>query len=194
VPRRTHTPVLRYYLHDALFSIKVHIITYPGFAWLIRRVLDWMIGFIGTSFTISRNYNNSQSVFSRTLLPWLPRIRPVLVPLLSLLSQSQSYLTTGGLPPVSWSGRQAPWDSRSVILVFQLNTCGYSPYITSSLTRAWVCCLQLLLALASAVFLRSVSRGTHDHSLLSQIRDSPNLEGLSFDSVLYHLYSLEADL
>jgi hypothetical protein len=40
-----------------------------------------------------------------------------------------------------------------------------------------VCRLQLLLALASAVILRSESRGTHDHILLSQIRDSANLEG-----------------
>jgi hypothetical protein len=43
--------------------------------------------------------------------------------------------------------------------------------------RGWVCRLQLLLALASAVIPRSESRGTHDHILLSQIRDSPNLEG-----------------
>jgi hypothetical protein len=42
--------------------------------------------------------------------------------------------------------------------------------------RRWVCSLQLLLALAIAVILRSDSRGTHDHILLSQIRDSPNLE------------------
>jgi hypothetical protein len=42
--------------------------------------------------------------------------------------------------------------------------------------RGWVCCLQLLLDLASAVILRSESCGTHDHILLSQIRDSPNLE------------------
>jgi hypothetical protein len=39
--------------------------------------------------------------------------------------------------------------------------------------RGWVCRLQLLLALASAVILRSESRGTHDHILLSQIRNSP---------------------
>jgi hypothetical protein len=32
-------------------------------------------------------------------------------------------------------------------------------------------------SLDSAVILRSESRGTHDHILLSQIRDSPNLEG-----------------
>jgi hypothetical protein len=43
--------------------------------------------------------------------------------------------------------------------------------------RGWVCHLQLLLSLASAVILRSESRMTHDHILLSQIRDSPNLEG-----------------
>jgi hypothetical protein len=58
-----------------------------------------------------------------------------------------------------------------------MNTRGYSPYVTSSLKRGWVCRLQLLLGLASAVILRSESRGTHDHILLSQIRDSPSLEG-----------------
>jgi hypothetical protein len=61
--------------------------------------------------------------------------------------------------------------------IFQLNTCGYSPYVTSSLTRGWACRLQLLLVLARAVIPRSESRRSHDHILLSQIRDSPNLEG-----------------
>jgi hypothetical protein len=37
--------------------------------------------------------------------------------------------------------------------------------------------LQLLLLLASAVILRSDYRGTHNHILLYQILDSPNLEG-----------------
>jgi hypothetical protein len=55
---------------------------------------------------------------------------------------------------------------------FQLNTCGYSPYVTSSLRRAWVCRSQLLLAVASAVILGFKSR----QILLSQIRDPPNLE------------------
>jgi hypothetical protein len=55
--------------------------------------------------------------------------------------------------------------------------CGYSPCVTSSLTKGWVCHLQLLLALASAVILRVESHGTHDHILLSRIPDSPNLEG-----------------
>jgi hypothetical protein len=40
-----------------------------------------------------------------------------------------------------------------------------------------VCRLQLLLVLASAVISGFESRGTRDHILLSQIRDSPNLEG-----------------
>jgi hypothetical protein len=42
--------------------------------------------------------------------------------------------------------------------------------------RGWICHLQLLLDLASAVILGSESRWTHDHILLFQIRDSPNLE------------------
>jgi hypothetical protein len=37
-------------------------------------------------------------------------------------SQSQSYFTTGGLPPISSSWRQAHWDSRPDI-IFQLNRC-----------------------------------------------------------------------
>jgi hypothetical protein len=44
-----------------------------------------------------------------------------------------------------------------------------------SLTREWVCRLQLLLVVASAVILGSGSRGTRDRILLSQIRDFPFL-------------------
>jgi hypothetical protein len=61
--------------------------------------------------------------------------------------------------------------------IFQLIIYYYSPYVTSSLTRGWICHLQFLLGLASAVILRSEPRGTRDHILLSHIRDSPNLEG-----------------
>jgi hypothetical protein len=61
--------------------------------------------------------------------------------------------------------------------IFQLNTYGYSPYVTSSLTRGWVVRLQLLLVPSSAVILGSESRGTHNHILLPKIRDFPNLEG-----------------
>jgi hypothetical protein len=85
-------------------------------------------------------------------------------------SQSQTYFTTGGLPPISSSRRQAPWDSRPVIFLPQLNTCVYSPYITSSLTRGWVCRLQSLLVLGSVVILRSESSGTYDHITVSDSR------------------------
>jgi hypothetical protein len=63
------------------------------------------------------------------------------------------------------------------IFIFQQNICGYSPYVSSSLTRGWICCMQLMLDFASAVILKSESHGTHDHILLSQIRDSSNLMG-----------------
>jgi hypothetical protein len=86
--------------------------------------------------------------------------------------QSQSYCR---FPPISSSWLRAPWESRPVIL-FSNWTLGGS-YVTSSLTRGRVCRLQLLLVLASAVILRPESRGTHNHILLSQIRDAPNLEG-----------------
>jgi hypothetical protein len=90
--------------------------------------------------------------------------------------QSQSHFTTGGLSSISSSWRQAPWDSGPAFF-FQLKHCCHSPYVTALLTRKYVCYLQLLLTLASAVNLGSDSCGTHDHILLSQIGDSPNLEG-----------------
>jgi hypothetical protein len=43
--------------------------------------------------------------------------------------------------------------------------------------RGWVCRLKLLLALVSTVILGPESCRTHNHILLSQIRDSPDLEG-----------------
>jgi hypothetical protein len=94
----------------------------------------------------------------------------------SCQSQSQTYFTTGGLLSSISSWCQAPWHTRPVF-IFQVNTCSYIPYVISSLTRGWVCHLQLLIALTSAVILGSGSRGTHNHILLSQIRDSLNLEG-----------------
>jgi hypothetical protein len=56
---------------------------------------------------------------------------------------------------------------------FPLNPCINRHYVTSPLKRGRVCRLQLLLALAIAVILGSKSRGTHNHILPSQIRDSP---------------------
>jgi hypothetical protein len=56
------------------------------------------------------------------------------------------------------------------ITVRQLQACWCGAL---SLTRRQVCRLQLLLAIASAVILRSESGGTRTHILLSQIRDFP---------------------
>jgi hypothetical protein len=36
---------------------------------------------------------------------------------------------TGSLPPFSLSWQQAPWDSWCSNFIFQLNACGYSPYV-----------------------------------------------------------------
>jgi hypothetical protein len=55
------------------------------------------------------------------------------------------------------------------ITVRQMRICLYG---TTSLMRGRACRLQLLLALVSAVILGSESRGSRDHNLLSQIRDS----------------------
>jgi hypothetical protein len=46
-----------------------------------------------------------------------------------------------------------------------------------SVERRFACSLQLLLGLASSVFLGFESCKTHDQILLSKIRDSPNLKG-----------------
>jgi hypothetical protein len=77
---------------------------------------------------------------------------------------------TSGLLPISSSWWQAPWDWWPVFF-YQLNPSSHSSYVTSTLTRGWVCHLQ------STVILRSKSHGTHDHILVSQIRDSPHPGG-----------------
>jgi hypothetical protein len=65
--------------------------------------------------------------------------------------------TTGGLPPVSSSLRQTPWDSRPEISFLQLNHCGNCPYVTSSLTRRWVCLLWIYLAFRQCTTYRRYS-------------------------------------
>jgi hypothetical protein len=64
-------------------------------------------------------------------------------------SQGQIYFTTGSLSQIISSWCQVSWDPTTSIFSFQLSTCRYIPYVTSSLTRGRVCCLRLLLVLAS---------------------------------------------
>jgi hypothetical protein len=62
--------------------------------------------------------------------------------------QSQHNYMTGGLPPVSSFRRKAPWGSRLENFL-QLNPCGHSSYVTSFLTRGWICLLRIRWALSS---------------------------------------------
>jgi hypothetical protein len=97
-------------------------------------------------------------------LNWLPNDE---------ISHSQTYFTTGG-------DRQSVRLDNPLRLTtsffFKLNICCYSPYVTTSLMRGWVCRLELQPVLVSALILRSESCKIHDHILLSQIRDSPQPE------------------
>jgi hypothetical protein len=95
----------------------------------------------------------------------------------SVLSQPESVLYDVRFPATQFVLEPSPLRPTTIISFFQLNTCGYSPYITFSLMRGWVCHLQLLLALTSTVILMSESYRTHDHILLLRIWDSPNQEG-----------------
>jgi hypothetical protein len=78
-------------------------------------------------------------------------------------SQSQSYNTTDGQPAsLSWNQAYV----QIFIIVWQLQVFWFG---APSLTGGQVCLLYMLLALATAVFLRSESLGTRGHILLSQI-------------------------
>jgi hypothetical protein len=117
-----------------------------------------------------------------SLIPFLPfllthlRLPTLSIPTTDSLSEAESEsLNDWRLTVNQFILATTPWDSWPPFF-FQLNTCSHSLYITFSLTRGWVGRLQLLLALSSAVILRFESRGTHDHILLAQIRDSPNME------------------
>jgi hypothetical protein len=60
-------------------------------------------------------------------------------------SKSKVTLWLAVLSPIISSWRQAPWDSDQRFFS-QLNPCGHSSYVTSSLTRRWICLLRIFLA------------------------------------------------
>jgi hypothetical protein len=86
-------------------------------------------------------------------------------------SESESYVTTDG------QSASLPWNKAHIWgLCPELYYCRtFAGLLTWALflTRGQVCCLQLLLALASADFLGSESLGSRDHILLSQFWDFP---------------------
>jgi hypothetical protein len=102
--------------------------------------------------------------------------------LASCKSLSQTYFTTGNYFVLTTS----PLRLMTSNFISQQNACGYIPYVTSCLRRGWVCRLQLLLVLASTIILKSKSRGTHDYILLSQIRETPNLEKVKLERKRSH--------
>jgi hypothetical protein len=89
-------------------------------------------------------------------------------------SKSKLYYDRRSVGRSSWY--QAPSGAQDQIFVTVRQVLVYW-CAAPSLTRERVCRLQLLLVLASTVILGSESLGTHDHMLLSQIRDFLNLEG-----------------
>jgi hypothetical protein len=92
----------------------------------------------------------------------------------SLAKLSQSYITNDGQSAsLSWCQPPSGVQDNVFVTVRQLRVCWCG---TPSLTSGRVCSLELLLVIASAVIIGSYSLGTHDHTLLSQIRDSTNLE------------------
>jgi hypothetical protein len=106
--------------------------------------------------------------------------------------QSQSHIATDG-QSVSKSWCRAPSGAHDQIFnpVWQLWSCFCG---APSLMRGRVCLLYMLLALASAVFLRSKSLGTRNHILLPQIWDFPfcrllRLACLSLTELDYSLLS-----
>jgi hypothetical protein len=102
--RRQHFP-----FSSTILSRVYGYVTNNNVVWI--RWLDLLT----PSFTISRNHNK-----------WLPRTRSIKTPFWShysalnydwFYSQSQSYFISGGLPPISSSWKQAPWELRPVILL-----------------------------------------------------------------------------
>jgi hypothetical protein len=97
-----------------------------------------------------------------------------LTPLQPSWSWSWSYATTNSQSAShSWCWASCAHD-RIFITVRHLRVCWCgAPF----LMRGWVCTLQRLVGIVSAVILGSKSRRTHAHILPSQIWDFPNMEG-----------------
>jgi hypothetical protein len=71
-------------------------------------------------------------------------------------------------------GRQAPRDSTQSNFIFQLNTCGHSPYATSSLTRGCVCSLQFCWSSPAQSFSRPSPAGLMTTFYCPRFETPPN--------------------
>jgi hypothetical protein len=88
-------------------------LAYWGFAWLIERDLDSMIEFIGSLYKLLQHFTDHY-LRQDTLDFWPLYTNPLLNYSNWTVSQSQSYFTTGGLPPIHSSWRQLFWTSRYI--------------------------------------------------------------------------------
>jgi hypothetical protein len=116
---------------------------------------------------------------SRCLVPTLPilRINPN-----SLLYTDwlRSYITTGGLPPVSSSWHQVPWSSRpESLFVLQLKPYTHSLCVTSSLTRRRTCILWISLAFVKRTYYTSHMQHVIENSSFYNIYKSSTSRGFS---------------
>jgi hypothetical protein len=83
-------------------------------------------------------------------------------------NQVESYVTIDGRTVCLGIKHPSGAYDQIFITVRQFQVCQHGML---SVMTGQVCCLQLLLALASQVILRSKTHGMCDHILLSQIRD-----------------------
>jgi hypothetical protein len=117
-----------------------HVFMVP---WLIRTgsgLDDWIYWhFLVQSRLITIRYKNSQSIFSRTLLPWRSRTHSILVLILRLTSESESELLYDWRCTANqFVLATSPLRLTISNFIFQLNICAYCPYVTTSLRRGWV--------------------------------------------------------
>jgi hypothetical protein len=164
-----------------------------GFAWLIRRIWDLMIEFIGPLYNWLQQFTNhcrTQSSYSDWTLYGIYSDFPLncqlkdKITLRLMISQSVSQVSK------SWCRAPSGAHDQIFITVWQLQSwfCG-----APSLMRGRVCLLYMLLGLPNAVFLASESLGTRDHILLSQIWDFPFHRLLRLTWLLSSLYNLGTD-
>jgi hypothetical protein len=128
---------LTYYI----FKTHFNIVTYPGFAWIIITGFGFDDRICWTFIQV--RYNSSQiTIWLDTGIfwphcssDWTDCIAPPKSKLLydGRFTANQFVLASSPLRPTT-----GPF-------FFQLNSCGNIPYVTSSLTRRWVCLSQICL-------------------------------------------------